>query len=268
MNRTCLKSEYFDTIGHMARKAKNTSWGKVAAWYGEYLGSEDTFQKQVILPNLTRVLGLRQGERVLDLACGEGFFAREFAKEGASVVGVDISPELIDLAKQQGGGVAYLVAQAAKLAFAKNAEFDTAVCVLALQNMEDLGAVCNEALRVLKPGGRFVIVLNHPAFRVLKRSSWGWDGEAGVQYRRIDGYLTAAKIFVDMHPGRGKGAHTISYHRSLQDFFKALTNAGFGITRLEEWTSHRASEKGPRQKAEDAARKEIPLFMLLEGRSR
>ena len=101
---------------------------------------------------------------------------------------------------------------------------------------------------------------------MLKRSSWGWDETAQAQYRRIDGYLSSAKIFIDMHPGASKATRTISYHRSLQDFFKALGGAGFAVSRLEEWVSHRQSLKGPRQAAEDAARKEIPLFMALEAR--
>jgi hypothetical protein len=132
--------------------------------------------------------------------------------------------------------------------------------------MEDLSAVTKEARRVLKESGRFVMVLNHPAFRVLRRSTWGWDEEAGVQYRRVDGYLSAAKIPVEMHPGARTKKQTVSYHRSLQDFFKTLAGAGFAVTRLEEWISHKVSGRGPRQKAEDTARKEIPLFMLLEAR--
>lgn len=246
---------------------KNTSWGKVASWYDDLLGGEDTFQAQVIRPNLTRVLALTPGTKILDLACGQGFFAREFAKLGARVTAADISPELIKEAKAQGGDIEYVVAPADHLGFAQTEEFDVVVCVLALQNIENLAGVCKEARRVLKKGGRFVLVLNHPAFRVLKRSSWGFDEEAGVQYRRIDGYLSSAKIFVDMHPGKNAKTQTISYHRSLQDFFKALTNAQFAVTRLEEWTSHRTSERGPRQKAEDTARREIPLFMLLEARA-
>ncbi|HVV38944.1 MAG TPA: class I SAM-dependent methyltransferase [Candidatus Paceibacterota bacterium] len=249
----------------MDHKSSKTSWGKVADWYGEYLGNEDTYQAKVILPNLLRVLSLKPGEKVLDLACGQGFFAREFAKAGAQVVGADIAKELIAEAKKAGGPVEYYVAPASHLSFAKDAEFDAVVCVLALQNMEDINAVFKEVRRVLKPEGRFVIVLNHPAFRVLKRSAWGWDESASVQYRRIDGYLSAAKISVDMHPGAASSTKTISYHRSLQDFFKALRGASFAVTALEEWTSHKTSEKGPRQAGEDAARKEIPLFMLIEA---
>lgn len=239
----------------------------MADWYGDYLEKPDSYHAQVILPNLLRMLALKKSDTVLDLACGEGFFAREFAKSGAKVIGADISPELIAKAKAAGGPILYKVAPATKLAFAKDKEFTAVACVLALQNIEDIKAVFKEVRRTLAPGGRLVLVLNHPAFRVLKRSGWGYDDEAKVQYRRIDGYLSAAKIMVDMHPGKKEGPKTVSYHRSLQDFAKALAGAGFAITRLEEWTSHRASQKGPRQAAEDTARKEIPLFMALEVRA-
>jgi ubiquinone/menaquinone biosynthesis C-methylase UbiE len=245
---------------------KSTSWGEVANWYDEYLKKEGSYQAEVLLPQVLRMLSLTKADTVLDLACGEGFFAREFAKTDAKVIGADISQELIQKAKTAGGPILYKVAPANKLTFAKNAEFTAVVCILALQNMEDIKSVFAEVKRVLASKGRFVLVLNHPTFRVLKRSSWGFDEKQAVQYRRIDGYLSAAKILVDMHPGKTNTPQTVSYHRSLQDFTKALASNGFAITRLEEWTSHKVSGKGPRQKAEDTARKEIPLFMALEVR--
>ncbi len=245
---------------------KDTSWGDVATWYDDYLGGEDTYQAKVIAPNLMRILSIKEGERVLDVGCGQGYFTREVLKHTKHVMGADISKELIAKAKAQTPGVQFHITPAHKLAFAGNAQFDAALCVLALQNMEDIGAVFKEVKRVLKPGGRFVFVLNHPAFRVLKRSSWGFDEDTKTQYRRIDGYLSAAKVAVDMAPGRVRKSETISYHRSLQDFVKALHGAELSVTRLEEWISHKQSQKGPRQKAEDTARREIPLFMCIEAR--
>jgi hypothetical protein len=110
-------------------------------------------------------------------------------------------------------------------------------------------------------------IINHPTFRIPKRSSWGWDDTESVQYRRLDGYLSASRAEIDMTPGRsGKHAHTYSFHRSLQDYMKALAGVGFAITRIEEWTSHKTSEKGPRAEAEDRARKEFPLFLMFEAR--
>lgn len=249
-------------------RKRETSWGGVAEWYGEHLSGADTYHAKVVAPNFARLVHAQPGELILDIGCGEGYFTRLLAESGAKLTGADISSELIARAKKQSPGIAYQVAPAERLAFAGESSFDTVTCVLALQNMEKLEPVFKEVARVLKPGGRFVFVLNHPAFRIPKKSSWGWDDKTHTQFRRVDSYLTPTREKIDMTPG-GKGTHefTHSFHRSLQDHAKALFGAGFAITRLEEWISHRASEKGPRQAAEDRARKEFPLFLAVEART-
>lgn len=246
------------------KKKIDTSWGNVAGWYGDYLEKDDTYQSKVILPNLMRVLDLKKDENVLDLACGQGFFTSQIHNLGAHITGVDISSELIKEARKNVPVATFHVTSASSLTFANNGQFDVVFCVLALQNMEDLSSVFKEVFRVLKPEGRFIFVINHPTFRVLRESSWGWDEEKKVQYRRIDKYLSSAKILINMNPGKENTVETVSYHRSLQDFFKALNKSGFVVARLEEWISHKVSGKGPRQKSEDISRKEIPLFMAME----
>ena len=76
--------------------------------------------------------------------------------------------------------------------------------------------------------------------------------------------MSESKMEIDMHPGQTKRNTTISFHRPIQAYSKSLANAGFAISRIEEWMSHRESERGPRKSAEDHARREIPLFMCLE----
>ena len=89
---------------------------------------------------------------------------------------VDISPELIDLAKKKGGGnIRYSVSPAHKLFFLSDGSMDKAVVVLALQNIKEVREALKEVGRVLKPLGSLFIVLNHPSFRVPKDSSWGYD---------------------------------------------------------------------------------------------
>ena len=250
------------------KQNRETSWGGVAEWYGEHLAGADTYHAKVLAPNVARFACAARGERVLDIGCGEGYFSRILAESGATVEGVDISPELIARAKKQSPGITYHVASADELLFSAGHVFDLATCILALQNMEKLEPVFREVARVLKPNGRFVFVLNHPAFRIPKKSSWGWDEKTHTQFRRLDSYLTPNREKIDMTPGgKGKHAFTYSFHRSLQDHAKALFGAGFFITRLEEWISHRVSEKGPRQAAEDRARKEFPLFLAVEART-
>ena len=86
-----------------------------------------------------------------------------------------------------------------------------------------------------------------------------------MQYRRIDTYLSSSKERIEMEPGKINGQETLSFHRPLQAYFKSLVKSGFAVLRFEEWTSIKKSENGPRKIAEDRARKEIPLFLMVEG---
>lgn len=245
---------------------KKTSWGSVSKWYDEHLETnEDTYQAKVIAPNLTRLLGEVKGKKVLDIACGQGYFSRLLSENGALVSGIDISSELILSAKKRNKeGIEYVVGSADNLGQWKKETFDLAICILAIQNIENVSGVFSEARRVLKIGGRFLLVLNHPAFRVPQHSDWGFDEQKKVQYRKVDRYLSEEVVHIVMNPGKKDSPKTVSFHRSLQYFFKVFHKSEFPVTRLEEWISHKASEKGPRQSAEDRARKEIPLFMAIE----
>lgn len=247
--------------------SNTTSWGNVASWYDEYLSDEDSYQQQVILPNILRIVDPQKGQRILDLACGQGFFSAHLAASGAQIMGVDISAELIATAKKKirVPNVVFEVSSAHKLGFLKDKSFDTVISVLATQNIKELDETFAECQRVLKPGGRLVLVLNHPAFRVPQASDWQYDEKEKRQGRVIYKYLSEAQVKIDMHPGSHKKVFTYSFHRPLQVFVKWLTKRGFAITKLEEWTSHKKSQKGPRAQAEDASRKEIPLFMCLEA---
>ncbi len=247
-------------------KKKDTSWNKVAGWYDELLKDDDSYQARVIVPNLLRILDIKNGEVIYDVACGQGYFANIFAKSGAKVIASDISKNLIETAKKNSAeGISFYVSSADKSPFLKNESVDTIVIVLAIQNIENVNEVLVECRRVLKKGSRMIFVLNHPAFRVPQGSDWYFAD--GVQSRIVSKYLSESKIFIDMTPGEKnpkKKVKTISFHRSLQYYIKLFAKNSMVITRLEEWISHKQSQTGPRQLAEDIARKEIPMFMCLE----
>jgi len=244
---------------------KDTSWRKVAGWYDKTVKEGESYQNKVIYPNLLRWLHDLKGKKVIDVGCGQGFFSRVMAEKGAMVTGVDSAGPLLQIAKKEGKNIKYVKADVHDLSFAKAGEFDMALCVLSLQNMENLKGALAEISRVTKPGGKLIAVLNHPAFRIPQSSSWGFDDGKGIQYRRIDSYLSSAKTKIDMYPSRKeKKVYTYSFHHSIQDYAKALSASSFAIVKLEEWISDRKSEPGPRAKAEDIARKEIPIFMAFE----
>ncbi len=245
-------------------KQNDTSWESVAGWYDKLLEGEGTYQKELILPNILRLMELKRGHTVLDLACGQGFFTREFFKQAAHVTGVDASKSLVAIAEKNGpAAVSFHVAPADAMPFIMDRSIDKTAIVLALQNIQNVPGTLRETARVTKKGGMLYIILNHPAFRVPKESSWGWDEKEKKQYRRVDRYLSELKLAIQMHPGDKPSQYTTSFHRPLQYYFKALNKAGFSVAIMEEWNSHKQSQAGPRAEAEDIARKEIPLFLCL-----
>lgn len=248
---------------------KSTDWGKVANWYDELLEEkEGTYQTEVILPNIVRIADPKKGETVLDLACGQGFFSRVFTNSGAKVIGVDLGKELIEIAKTKSKNVEYYVSPADSLPFIKDNSIDKISIILAIQNIENVNGVFSECFRVLKPGGKLFIVMNHPAFRIPKKSEWIFDEESKTQSRKITGYLSEFRTEIDMNPGKKNSVKTFTFHRPLQLYFKLLAKNNFAITRLEEWISNKKSEPGVRAEEENRIRKEIPLFLLLEAMKR
>ena len=245
--------------------APKTSWNKVAKSYGAYMKSDDTFQEAIVFPGALRLLAPKSGKTYLDVGCGEGTFANLVAKGGALVTGVDAARDLVLQAQNKAAkGTKFLIGNAERMhEVLGSALFDGAACILAVQNMSNLDAVTAQTGKALKPGAPFVVVMNHPAFRIPRQSSWGVDEEKKLMYRRVDMYMTESEIPIQAHPGSAPSVRTFSYHRPLSAYVTSLSKAGFMVGALEEWTSHRESDSGPRAKAENRSRNEIPMFMAI-----
>ncbi len=213
-------------------------------------------------------MNLQAREQFLDLACGQGAFSRLAAQTGAKITGVDLSGDLIRAAweRSKGSPLNFLVADARDLSKTlAGKSFDAIACILAVQNIDPLEPVFTSAAASLKPRGRFVMVMSHPSFRIPRQSEWGWDDAKKLSYRRVDRYLLPLKIPIQTHPGANPGLTTWTFHRPLQAYVSALSQAGLAIDALEEWTSERISQPGPRAKAENRAREEFPLFLALRA---
>lgn len=249
-----------------------TDWHDIAQWYDELVGeSGSEYHQHVVLPGVVRLLGPVAGQRILDVACGQGVLCRLLWTRGVTTVGIDAARDLIEAAKRHAGdqspGNRFLVGDARELGFLEENEFDAAACVLAMQNIHPIQPVFQCVARALKPGGKFVIAMMHPAFRGAKESHWGWDQEKKIQYRRVDRYLIPRKSPIVAHPGRKQHSeYTWTFHKPIESYVKAARNAGLLIDAMEEWPSHKTSQPGPRQAAENQARKEIPMFLAIRCR--
>lgn len=244
---------------------QNTSWEKSSNWYKKIVGDEGHyFHQAVIFPKIRNLINFEKINTVLDLACGQGIFERQIDPK-TEYVGVDISKSLIDEAKQKSlnKNHKFLVADASKNLPLKENYFDLIIIILALQNIKNIEGVVKNAYQHLKDGGRFLIVLNHPIFRIPRQSSWGVDQQSKTQYRRIDRYMSSLEIPISTNPGKfQKSELTWSFHSPLSKFSQILFEKGFLIEKIEEWVSDKKST-GPMAKMEDRSRNEIPMFMAI-----
>jgi ubiquinone/menaquinone biosynthesis C-methylase UbiE len=239
----------------------------VAAWYDELVGeSGSEYHREVVIPGTLRLLGLKAGDACLDVACGQGVLCRVLFGLGVRVTGVDAAEELIRLARQRSeAGIQYRVGDARDLSSLPAGAFAAVTCILAIQNIHPILPVFQSVQRVLAPGGRLVMVMMHPCFRGPKETAWGWDESRRVQYRRVDRYLLPRKAPIVTHPGSAPDQYTWTFHKPIEAYVKALRHAGLLIDAIEEWTSHKTTQAGPRAAAENASRKEIPLFMAVRA---
>lgn len=256
---------------------RETHWDRVSGWYDDLLSNKGSdHHEKVLIPGTLRLLNPGPGQRILDIACGQGILSRAIAARGASVTAIDASPGLIERARAHGGEIDYRVADAQTLADALAPEagsFDSAVSLMALMNIEDLDAVLAGAAAVLREGGVLVAVILHPAFRTPRQTAWGFEGgqaESQRQFRRVDAYLGESAIPITMNPGAHASGEeavtTTTFHRPISRYVEAARRAGLLIDTIEEWPSERTSDSGPRAEEENRARREIPMFLAFRAR--
>lgn len=243
-----------------------TSWEEVDRWYDSIVGEEGHYyHTHVVLPNVLKLLNLKEDSSLLDLACGQGVLERKVAKE-MRYLGVDLSPSLIASSKKMRASPKheFVVGDITKPLSVKGT-FSHATILLALQNVENPASALKNAAEYLQKDGTLIVVLNHPCFRIPRQSAWGVDEAQNLQFRRVNRYLSPLKIPIQMHPGKGqKSESTWSFHHSLSDFSRFLQEAGFSIALIEEWTSDKKST-GKNAKRENLARAEFPLFLAIKA---
>jgi SAM-dependent methyltransferase len=208
------------------------------------------YHRRIALPNTLALLGLAPGERLLDLGAGQGVLAPHVARLGAEYLGIEASPRLASMARRRHGVAAKVVVGDTRSLPAEvvPGDFDAAVFLFSIQDMEPLESVMAETARALRTGGRVVLFMVHPCFRVPRQSGWGYDARRKLQVRRIDRYLSPLAVPM----GR-----TTSYHRPLSSYVEALAVNGFAVDRLVEYPDDEILARRQGR----TVNIEIPLFM-------
>ncbi|HVB46386.1 MAG TPA: class I SAM-dependent methyltransferase [Streptosporangiaceae bacterium] len=209
------------------------SWSAIACWYDELLTRGSGPHELAVAVTLRLVPDLH-GQRVLDLACGQGLAARALAASGAaSVTGVDFAPEMIELARGHETArplrVSYLVDDARSLSSLADQSFDLVTCQLGLMDIPDLDATMKSVSRVLRAGGAFVFVIGHPSF--LSPAATTVLGPDGTPARLVGDYLHE-RFWRSANPEGVRRAG--NYHRTLSTYLNALVRNGFTVELTEE----------------------------------
>jgi SAM-dependent methyltransferase len=171
------------------------------------------------------------GERWLDVACGAGRTSRELGRRGASVVGVDISPELISRARAsesaQSLDIRYLVADVTRPAeWWDGQPFDGAVCEMAFMDIDNLDGTVAVVAQVLRPGGRFLASLVNPCFPGNDVGLSSWPPNEGYE---AEGFWTSPD-----HDPDGVRIRVGSNHRKLSTYLNLLIDTGLHLERVVE----------------------------------
>ena len=177
-------------------------------WAPDYDTPDNPFfamGEAVVLPILD---GLPPGDAI-DAMCGTGRYARHLADRGHRVRGYDLSPGMLDLAREKVPEADLAVAEATALP-AATASADVLVNALAINHVEDLDAAFAEAARVLRPGGHLVLV-------------------------SMSGYFVGSRLTPLLeHASDGRVGYLPEWNHSTGDYLRAALGAGFDVLACEE----------------------------------
>jgi len=198
-------------------------YDEFAEWYEQWIGDAPPLiaAHSDLLPAVT-------GERVLDIACGQGRMSRYLARLGADVVGVDVSAAMLDKARAIGpADIAYVHADVTRHpAWWDGRPFDGCTCELALMDIDDLAGTLSTVTTVLRQGGWFVASIVHPCFPGSELGSSSWPPGEGYEH---EGWW----ISPDHNPD-GVRIRVGATHRKLSTFLNALLDAELEAERYVE----------------------------------
>lgn len=213
------------------REETRDCWDRVARDWDIQVGKDgDPNRRLNSDPVLWEFAGDVRGKTVLDAGCGTGYLSGKLRERGALATGVDHSPEMIAIARENHPGIDFRVDSCAGLATLEDARFDLIVSNYVLMDAHDLQASVTAFHRVLQPGGQAVLIFSHPCFpqalatvaEARDKISYAWDFS----------YFSERKVIEP--PWHHFKSEFIWFHRPLSEYWKAFTKAGFRVADFEE----------------------------------
>jgi SAM-dependent methyltransferase len=175
-------------------------------------------------PAMLALAGDVAGRRILDAGCGSGPLFAELRDRGAIVTGIDKSAGMLDQARRRlGDGADLQVAELGRPLPFPDGTFDDVTASLVLHYLEDWGPALAELRRVLKPGGRLIVSVDHPFATTVVHREAGLKPDYFATYNWVDEWTVDDQT-----------ALLRFWHRPLHAMTGAFTTAGFRIAVISE----------------------------------
>jgi ubiquinone/menaquinone biosynthesis C-methylase UbiE len=216
MSKSIIKRAY-RRLGEEYYEARKYKSG-VSYFYNELLEFPTTF----------KLLGNIKGKRILDLGCGPGIHAKKLFDMGAKIKGIDISKELIELARKEAPEIEFKLGDAEKLPY-KNSEFDIVVSSLVLCHLKNWGKVLREVKRVLKRNGIFIFSGYNPVTEKFVKIKWFFR-----KFRELIGYFEEGEKRGIWTKDKSISSEIMHYHKTYGTIIRLLVANGFEILDYED----------------------------------
>jgi 2-polyprenyl-3-methyl-5-hydroxy-6-metoxy-1,4-benzoquinol methylase len=235
------------TDSKRAHDETREAWNANADYWDSYMGHEgNDFVNLLIWPPTVRLLALQPGQRVLDVACGNGLYATRLAALGAQVVALDFAEGMVRKARgrtqEHAKAIDYRVVDATDeeaLLRLGIGQYDAAICQMALMDMAEIEPLMQSMSQLLRPRGRFVFSITHPCFNQPGATAMAelveHDGKQQLVYSvKVTSYRTPRMFHAEAL--RDQPESQVHFHRPLQDVLSAGLAAGLVLDALEERT--------------------------------
>ena len=209
------------------------SWNQKARDWHVQVGSEGDRNRRLDSdPVLWRFAGEVRGLDVLDAGCGTGYLAIKLVRAGARVHAVDFSPAMIEVARENIAEATtpmhLAVDSICELKTATTGAFDLVISNYVLMDCADLDGAVAQFHRVLRPGGRAIVIFSHPCF---DRAEVPEHPQGGPVYHWPLSY------FQDEREESSWGHFTspfVFYHRPLRRYWESFRAHGFQVSDFDE----------------------------------
>jgi ubiquinone/menaquinone biosynthesis C-methylase UbiE len=207
-------------------------WERIAKLRAEQIEKgKDLSFTFILVPSIFELSAQSDFSAVIDIGCGSGFLTRELAKKAQHVVGIDMSRENINIARERYANIANIEFLNSTIEDyvlkLKTPCFTLVIANMSLMTTLYLDKVLESIARILKSGAHFVFTVTHPCFWPLY---WKYAFEDWFDYKKEIPIEATFKISLETC----QGLVTTHIHRPLEQYVSSLLKVGFVIDKIFE----------------------------------